>query len=641
MSLSIRLAGITLGGLGLVVAGCFRGDSDPVAGPVLTVETVYAGAGSQETATAVAVPIEKAIEGVEALARMRSRCGPGGAYALDVTLKPNADVERIQKLLRERLEQARSQLPNDVNRAGITLAQEAPGMVALVTLSPGAGKADVREIDSTVEARVAAELARLPGVASVSRFGRTETATQLMIDADRLEHLGVTTADIQRALEELKPVPSAARAPLAKGADASAGSGSSAKMFERLATIEQLLDLELRTRVDGRVIPLRMVALAQEILVKLRYAYVQGKPVVALGVGLKRGAHARELSAAIRDLTARMKGTLAPDVDIKVAMDFADLIESPSAPSTPRFFMLDLMVPETLLPERVVEELNGAEAAIRGVAGVEEVIVLSERPFDAVHDRPCILIRAGAGSAENDRVRALATAIQNRAKTNLTSMVFQVREISGSRGAVTMEIPFSLAVQGPRDGSYEALLRKAQQVIQALADCPGIADVMFPNAYAVKNAHFIEINAQAAKAKGVAWDDAFEALRQGPLNRLVPALVLSPGDATERRFRVERDRGPWMLPHQDGDKTYATRFEDSLKRVTVRGKGATPVPLADVVSVRRRSGPHILERLDGRPMIEIRASLGPGAKIEDVRRAAKRVIGEIPLPDGYSMTWLR
>jgi multidrug efflux pump subunit AcrB len=613
---------LTLSGLSLILAGCFQTDPSGATGPVLRVQAVDPGAGSQEIATEVAGPIETAFAGAGSVAQLRSQCGPGGVYSLDIALERGSDVKRIEKLLRERLEVAKSASPPAIRGRGVTLRQRPAGTIGLIVLGRRDGDHKELEIDPAVEMRVVGELSRLPGVASVTSFGRSERARRFHIDADRLTLFGLKTADVRETIERV------------------ANAEEKPNALSRLTMLEQLLDVNIRTQPGGSEVPLRSVAVAEEGLLKWRYAFMRGKPVLVLGVTPKRDARPEELSAGLHDLVARQEATLAPDIDIKLAIDFTPVLDTASTSSS-RFLMLDLVVLENVLPEAVIEQLESAETALRGIPGIEEVVVLSERPFDVIHDRPCILIRAARPTNPANGGDILAKAIRDALKSKMTLTVFQLREISSSGGTPAVDIPFGLALHGPPNGPYDALVSKAERVIKVLADCPGIADLMLPTARSPHDAHFVEIDEQAIKSKDITWDTAFEALRTGPMNRLVPALILRTEPATAGRPRLEQDRGPWMLPTQPGDKAALERFQTALKNATVHGRAGSAIPLSELVRVRRRSGPDVLERLDGRPMIEIRACLGPGATISDVRKAADRLISEISLGEGYGVTWLR
>jgi multidrug efflux pump subunit AcrB len=621
----------------LVVGGCFRPRSEPTAGPIVTIEASYPRASAQEIAETLAEPIEQQVLGVEKMVHMRSRSTSDGTYRLDVVFGADMAPDLAQTLTQNRVALVMPILPEVVKREGLTIQQKSPQVLAIVTVSSPDGSRDVDDLANYVDAHLKDELARLRGVAGVSVFGRTEYVWRLWIDNLKLEAFGLTAADVAKAIEQEPVVAGEDRQrPLDKARQESVP----ANLLGRLLNVERLQDLKVGPNRDGQAIALRDVARVELGAKGQGYAYFAGKPVVALAVRPTLGARPRELSAAIRDLLARLGPGLPPGVHLDVAMDFTPNLETPDLATAPKYMLIDMFEPPNVLPERTLEDLKHCEIILREVTGVQAVLALTQHLFDFPRERPCVLVRlAPTGGKQADRGE-LAKTLRSRLTAGVRDVVFQVRDLSGPGPFPALDFPIDLAVRGPKDGRYEDLLRKAERVLRQLNECPLLTGAMISRVSMPREEVFVGINEDAVKAKDVPADNVLAAL-QVLVTDGADLLVISPASTLDGRLHTIRDRGPWRYTGTLADRLRARGFPDVLKKAKVRTTAGRMVPLADLVDVRAQSSPDTIERLDGQPMVEITASLAPGADPAKARRESERLVDELTLSSDYGLTWLR
>ena len=160
--------------------------------PVLTVRTVYPGAAATEASRFVAEPIEEAIAATPGLVELRS-VSRNGEVTTTARFAWGTDMATTVLAVRERLDNARSQLPETAERP--TLLTSDPGERPIAVLGV-TGKVDLRSIARTAEEVHARRLEQLDGVASVAVAGVPEDEIRVELDPDRLRALGLTPDDV-------------------------------------------------------------------------------------------------------------------------------------------------------------------------------------------------------------------------------------------------------------------------------------------------------------------------------------------------------------------------------------------------------------------------------------------------------------
>jgi multidrug efflux pump subunit AcrB len=179
--------------------------------PVIVVAASYPGANARVVTDTVAHWIEQQINGVEGMMDMVSQSNNDGSYTLTVTFKPGVNRDLAQVLVQNRVNLALPQLPDAVREAGVTTrkkvgdngGKELPAeadhhQVAIVVIDHGdLGWEELQKAAGVVVKRLAAAGAlRNPQV-----FPRDEKEFLIDIDRAKCASLGVSTADVNKALQ--------------------------------------------------------------------------------------------------------------------------------------------------------------------------------------------------------------------------------------------------------------------------------------------------------------------------------------------------------------------------------------------------------------------------------------------------------
>lgn len=165
--------------------------------PVLTVRTAYSGAAADEVSRFVAEPIEASVAATPGLVELRSVSRNGEAVT---TMRFAWGTEMPTTILtvRERLDQARTRLPEGADRPTLLTSDPGERPIAVIGLT---GLNDLRLLGRTANDVHARRLEQIGGVASVAVVGAPEDEIRIEVDPERMRALGLSTNDIATAVQ--------------------------------------------------------------------------------------------------------------------------------------------------------------------------------------------------------------------------------------------------------------------------------------------------------------------------------------------------------------------------------------------------------------------------------------------------------
>ncbi len=94
-----------------------------LAPPQVQVTAFYTGADAQTVETAVTIPLEQAINGVEGMQYLTSTSGNDGSSAITVTFDVTRNLDVAAVDVQNRISQAEGRLPNEVKQLGISVTK--------------------------------------------------------------------------------------------------------------------------------------------------------------------------------------------------------------------------------------------------------------------------------------------------------------------------------------------------------------------------------------------------------------------------------------------------------------------------------------------------------------------------------------
>ncbi|WP_035611628.1 multidrug efflux RND transporter permease subunit [Haloferula sp. BvORR071] len=289
--------------------------------PTVQVSAVYTGASSSVVEETVATPLEQEINGAEDMLYMTSGSTSDGQCTIKVTFKVGKNIDDAAVDVQNRVARAQPKLPAEVVKNGITVTKQSPDMLLVLALSSPDGTYDDLFLNNYAFLNLQPEFARVPGVGSVSIFTQKDYAMRVWLEPDKLAKLGLTAADVNKALAE-QNVQAAAGQIGAPPADDGVEFQFSVNVKGRLVHPEEFGEIVITTQSDGTVVRLRDVA-RTELGGKDygSFGRINHAPAALMGIYQLPAANALETAEACKKRLEDLKQAFPPGIEAEFSFD--------------------------------------------------------------------------------------------------------------------------------------------------------------------------------------------------------------------------------------------------------------------------------------------------------------------------------
>ena len=173
-----------------------------LAPPQVTVSSNYVGANAQVVESAVTIPLEEQINGVEGMRYIDSASSTDGTSSITTTFRTNYDLNIAAVDVQNRVASAQGRLPQAVNSTGVTITKANSNFVfAAAFISPHKSYSDLF-ISNYIDVYVKDALKRVSGVGDVLIFGERKYAMRIWLDPAKLAARSLTATDVVNAIAE-------------------------------------------------------------------------------------------------------------------------------------------------------------------------------------------------------------------------------------------------------------------------------------------------------------------------------------------------------------------------------------------------------------------------------------------------------
>ena len=173
-----------------------------LAPPQVTVTATYIGASSDVVETAVTIPLEQELNGVEGMKYISSTSTNDGQSQITITFHPTRDLEVAAVDVQNRVARAAARLPAQVNQAGIVVNKASNQLLCSFGFFTVDDRYDPAFLSNFVDVYLKDTLKRIPGVGEVRIFGERKFAMRVWLDPTKLARRKLTAQDVLRALQE-------------------------------------------------------------------------------------------------------------------------------------------------------------------------------------------------------------------------------------------------------------------------------------------------------------------------------------------------------------------------------------------------------------------------------------------------------
>ncbi|MEP0322227.1 efflux RND transporter permease subunit [Bauldia litoralis] len=318
----------------MVIAGLLSMLSLPIAEfpeltpPQVQVTATYPGANAEVVEQTVAAVIEPEVNGVEGMSYMSSKSSNDGSYSLTVTFEVGTDADQAQVNVQNRVATTTSRLPEEVNRQGVVVNKQSTSMLMVLSVFSPDNTYDDVFLSNYASINVSDNLARVPGVASVSILGARDYGMRIWLEPDRLTSLGLTASDVIQAIQDQNIQVS----PGAIGAEPS----PTGQQFQyplqakgRLTDAAEFENIIIRASQDGTIIRLSDVARVE--LGAATYSWfgqLDGAPAALIAIYQLPDANALDVAKGVRARMDELADRFPTDLAYDITYDTTLYVES-------------------------------------------------------------------------------------------------------------------------------------------------------------------------------------------------------------------------------------------------------------------------------------------------------------------------
>ena len=314
--------------MGLISLAGLKQESYPdVTPPQIQVSANYMGASAEVVESSVATVLEQKLNGVENLTYMTSTCYDG-MYQLKMYFKVGTDKNVNLMNVQNRIQQVQSQLPEDVQRTGVTAISRTAGSGALIlTLIPQRGNWSQLDLTNYGSIYVKDELKRVEGVADVDVYGSGDYSMRIWLDPQKMAGLNISTSEVKAAIAAQNTQVTAG-ALGQRPTDDEQALQITLKTKGRLQDVKEFENIIIRSNIDGSNVKIKDIAkveLGAQTYQNL--GLVDGKPSAVIVISQLPDANIIDMSEAVHKKVAELNSRLNNGLQIMTTKDDADYIE--------------------------------------------------------------------------------------------------------------------------------------------------------------------------------------------------------------------------------------------------------------------------------------------------------------------------
>ncbi|MGN4980339.1 efflux RND transporter permease subunit [Aeromonas dhakensis] len=270
-----------------------------IAPPAVGISASYPGASAKTVEDSVTQIIEQNMTGLDHLLYMSSQSDSSGRVSVTLTFQPGTDPDIAQVQVQNKLQQAMSLLPQEVQQQGIRVQKTSSSFLMVAAFISKDGAMTNDDLADYVVANIKEPLSRLDGVGDITLFG-SQYSMRVWLDPNKLNRVQMTPGDVQAAIKAQNTQVAFGKL---GGTPAVTDQQFTATIMgqTRLSTVEEFNDILLRVNQDGSKVRLKDVARIE--LAGESYdaeALYNGQSTAAVAIKLATGANALDTAEKVR-----------------------------------------------------------------------------------------------------------------------------------------------------------------------------------------------------------------------------------------------------------------------------------------------------------------------------------------------------
>ncbi len=297
--------------------------------PSVMVTAKYTGANADVSAKAVAMPIERAINGVPGMTYMSTVTGNDGITMIQVFFQVGTDPDQAAVNVQNRVTTVLDELPEEVIKAGVTTEKEVNSMLMYLNIVSSDTAMDEQFIFNFTDINILQELKRIDGVGRAEIMGQKEYAMRVWLKPDRMLAYSISADEVVEALraQNVEAAPG-------KTGESSGRNPQSVQYVLRYTgkfhDPAQYENIPVRSEKDGAI--LRLKDIADVEFGSMSYGMISktdGRPSASIMIKQRPGSNARDVINNIKERMDELKGSsFPPGMEYNLAYDVSRFLDA-------------------------------------------------------------------------------------------------------------------------------------------------------------------------------------------------------------------------------------------------------------------------------------------------------------------------
>jgi multidrug efflux pump len=284
--------------------------------PHILVNTVYEGVSPADMETSVTMKIEKELNGIRGVKQIMSSSAEGVSM-IDVEFTPDVPTDVALQRVRDRVDLARGDLPDDVLEPVIKEINLAEFPIMQVSIAGDVSPVQLKEIAD----RMQDQIEMLPGVLKVDVLGALEPEIRMEFDRDRMAMYNLVITDIMQLIPT-------ENVNISAGGLETKGTKFHVRIPAEFVSAEEVDHLLIASR-DGKPIYLSDVATVRDAFKdRESYSRFDGVENVTLSIQKRAGANVVSVSDSVKAVLAEAQRRLPGAVKFDIVYDLAKYIRN-------------------------------------------------------------------------------------------------------------------------------------------------------------------------------------------------------------------------------------------------------------------------------------------------------------------------
>ena len=297
-----------------------------VAPTQINVRASYPGASAATLESSVTQVLERQLTGIDGLLYFSSSSSARGQVNINAVFQKGVDPDIAQVQVQNKIAQATSRLPAQVQQQGVTVTKGAPDLLLIVAIYDQTDRSTNFDVSDWLTTNMQDELSRVPGVGDVNVFG-SSYAMRIWLDPHKLASFGLVPGDVVTAIQNQNTEIAAGEIgglPQPEGQMLNA----TVTAQSRLQTPEQFRNIVVKSDPSGARVLLADVARvelgADNYSATIR---ANGHPGAGIGISLEPGANALRTATLVKAKVAEIAPRMPAGYTYAFANDSTNFIK--------------------------------------------------------------------------------------------------------------------------------------------------------------------------------------------------------------------------------------------------------------------------------------------------------------------------